>query len=150
MKQLVFKTNSALETQKKAFKILPFLENINVICLYGPLGAGKTCFSQGMAKALGVEKRVISPTFILLKEYDLKNKENKTIFTKLYHLDCYKIRDNKDIKSVSLTELWQNPKNLILIEWAEKVAAILPKERIDIKFKYLSLGERKIKVDINN
>jgi len=69
-----FKTGSAKETKKLAGKILKNLKTKNLICLYGPLGAGKTTFVQGLAKGLGIKKRVISPTFVMVREYKISFK----------------------------------------------------------------------------
>lgn len=149
-------TNSPSETQQLAGKILSKLKDRNIVCLYGELGAGKTTFVQGLAKALGIEKRVISPTFILLREYEVASRQLPVARRKnnwklvagnwkhLLHLDCYRIDSEEDFKSIDLKELWQDKNNLVVIEWTERIAKILPKERIDIKFEYISENEREI------
>ena len=153
--KLVF-SNSSLQTQKLAKKFLEKLKGKNLICLYGQLGSGKTTFVQGLAKALGVKKRVVSPTFILLREYEVTShqspvarKENSWEletggWQRLTHLDCYRIESEQDLKSFDLKELWEDKKNLVVIEWAEKLKKILPKERIDIKFEYVGRNKRRI------
>lgn len=140
-------SSSVKETQKLAKKILPSLKNKNLICLYGSLGSGKTTFVQGLAQALGIKKRIISPTFILAREHEIKGSKFKKLKSvKLIHIDCYRVSSEKDIRSIDLIELWSDPKNLIIIEWAEKIKKILPKERIDIKFKHIDENKRKITI----
>ena len=106
-----------------------------VIGLQGELGAGKTRFVQGFAKGLGIRQRLTSPTFVLMKKY--KN---------LYHIDCYRIDKPKDLLDLDFKEIVSNPDNIILIEWAEKVRKILPKDTIWIKFEIINFKERKIKI----
>lgn len=140
-------SSSVEETQKLAKKILPSLKNKNLICLYGSLGSGKTTFVQGLAQALGIKRKVISPTFVLLRSYTIKNSHSSaTTFQSLIHIDCYRVSSEKDIRSIDLIELLSDPKNLIIIEWAEKIKKILPKERIDIKFKHINENKRKITI----
>ncbi len=150
----IFTSHSPQETQNRADELLNHLKN-NLICLYGDLGSGKTTFVRGLAKKLGIEKRIISPTFVLMREYNINNQisppqsgqpwaENFKFF---YHIDLYRTNSEQDIKGLDLKELWREPKNLIVIEWAEKINRILPPHRIDIKLEYLSEKERKIIVD---
>ncbi len=106
-----------------------------VIGLQGELGAGKTRFVQGFAKGLGIKRRLTSPTFVLIKKY--KN---------LYHIDCYRLSKPKDLLDLDFKEIISNPDNIILIEWAEKIRKILPKDTIWIKFEIINSKERKIKI----
>ena len=104
-----------------------------VFGLQGELGAGKTTFIQSFAKGLGIKNKITSPSFILMKKY--KN---------LYHIDCYRIKSYKDILGLDFQEIISNPKNIVIIEWAEKIRKILPKNSIWIKFKIISEKERLI------
>lgn len=106
-----------------------------IIGLVGELGSGKTRFVQGFAKGLGIGRRLTSPTFVLMKKYG-----------NLYHLDCYRLHGPKDLLALDFKEIISNPKNLVLIEWAEKVKKILPKDTIWIKFETINPRERKIKI----
>lgn len=157
-------TQSARETQKLGEKIgtgLSFgkLSSRNgvVIALYGDLGSGKTTFMQGLAIGLGVKKRVLSPTFIIVRQYeisDMKYVEGSAQsvsriayhISRLYHVDLYRIKDEKDVESLGLEELWSDPKTVIAIEWPEKIEKILPEKRTNIYFEYLGENERKITI----
>ena len=68
-------------------------------------------------------------------------------YTTFYHVDLYRAKNEKDAKSIGLSELWQDPKNIVIIEWADKAKKILPKNRIDIYFEYLGKTRRKIKIN---
>lgn len=132
-------TKSAQETQKTAKvlaqEILERLEDHNalVIGLQGELGSGKTTFVQGLAKGLGIKSSITSPTFVILKRY-------KKYF---YHIDCYRIQ-SKDLLDLDFKEIIEQPKNVIIIEWAERVKKILPADTLWIKFDYLDKNKRKI------
>jgi len=137
-------SKSVSETHKIANNLLENLDNTNLLCLYGELGAGKTTFVQGLAKTLGIKKRVISPTFVMMREYPMKLPI--THYSLLIHIDLYRIESEEDVISLDLKELWANRKNLVVIEWAEKIKPILPKKRIDVKFEYVSQNKRKIEI----
>lgn len=142
-----YTSDSIKETHKISEKVLKGI-SCNLICLYGDLGAGKTTFVQGLAKALGVKKRVISPTFVLIREYRIKLLYPSPIihYSLLTHIDLYRVESDKDVQSLDLSELWSDPKNLVVIEWAEKIKSILPKKRIDVKFSYVSQDKRRIEI----
>lgn len=108
-------------------------KNATIIALQGDLGAGKTTFTQFFAKAVGIKNKLTSPTFVLMKKY--KN---------LYHIDCYRIYNTKDILALDFKEIISIPQNIVLIEWAEKIKKILPKNAIWLKFKIISENQRKI------
>ncbi len=106
-----------------------------VIGLYGELGAGKTTFVQGFAKELGIQEKIISPTFVLIKQYSIP-KTDRT----LYHIDLYRLEDNQDLKNIGIIELINEPNNLILIEWAEKIEKYLPEDITKIKIEKIDNG----------
>ena len=137
-------SHSPVETGKIAGELLPLLAAKKIVCLYGELGSGKTTFVQGLAKALGVKKNIPSPTFILIREYPVK----KLPITKLIHVDCYRLESEKDIRAVDLKEFWQDEKNLVVIEWAERIKSILPKERTDLCFEYANTDEKTRKITV--
>ena len=126
-------SKSPKETQELAKDLMKKLKNLTyknavVVALEGELGAGKTTFVQGMAKALKIKARVKSPTFSLMKSYKLKTESYKLLF----HIDCYRLRDHKDLELLGITDILNNPENLVLIEWADRVKKIIPKTEAKI------------------
>jgi len=127
------------QTQKTAKLLAEEILNLKnrnnalILALQGELGVGKTTFIQAFAKGLGIKNKITSPTFVLMKNY--KN---------LYHIDCYRIKNYKDILELDFEEIVSNSKNIIVIEWAEKIKKILPKNTIWLKFKVISENQRKI------
>lgn len=121
-----------------------------VLALEGVLGAGKTTFAQGFAKGLGIEEgNITSPTFVILKEYNLHKhslrfKIQDSRFKNFYHMDCYRLENEKDLEGVGLKEILKNPENLILIEWPERIKKALPKKLARVKIYYISESKRKI------
>jgi tRNA threonylcarbamoyladenosine biosynthesis protein TsaE len=150
MKDQITESRSISKTHKLATEVLKNLADVNVLCLYGELGAGKTTFVQGLAQALGVKHRIISPTFILIREYGLNFQTDLLSLKKLIHLDFYRIDSAKDIKSFSLKELIIDKNNLVVIEWADKIKTLLPEKRIDINFEHSGKNKRKIKIAFKN
>lgn len=133
-------SKSSTKTKKLAKTVLAKLAAQNTLALYGNLGAGKTTFVQGLAQALGINKRILSPTFILLRSYKITHPKFKHFF----HIDLYRVHSAEDLKSVDLLEIIHNPQNLLAIEWAKKARSILPKNRVDIHFIITKKNTRKI------
>ena len=103
-----------------------------VLALHGDLGAGKTTFMQILARMLEVEEVVVSPTFVVMKHYELPEEQHG--FTALYHLDAYRIETVDEMRPLRFAELLTEPKALIAIEWAERIAELLPTDTIDLTF----------------
>lgn len=142
----IFTTKSAEETGSLGEKIgkdLSSSKGGEIFCLYGELGAGKTTFIQGIAKGLGIEKQVTSPTFILMRTYPLK--KGKTF----YHLDCYRLENSSQTRNLGLEEIFNDPHNITCIEWAERIKNLLPPKRTDIFFKNTGEDKREIKIITN-
>lgn len=142
-----FITENAKETQKLAAKIVGNLigkkhQGALVLGLVGELGAGKTTFIQGLARALKIKERVLSPTFVILKRFAISDLR----FANLYHLDCYRIEKLEELQVLGLREIIKEPENLVVVEWAEKIRKVLPKETIWIEFEHLGEDRRKIKI----
>lgn len=163
MKKII--TNSKEETQKFAESFANEIlkstsENkthATVLCLYGNLGAGKTTFTQGFAKGLGIKQKIISPTFVILKKFKITKKLKITSATtdkkinlstsdveRFIHIDAYRLENPEEILSLNWRELIKNPQNIILIEWADKIKKFLPKNYIKINFKFLNENKRGI------
>ncbi len=99
-------------------------DGATLVTLSGELGAGKTSFAQGVASALGITEHVTSPTFVLEKIYVLP--QNMRGFSKLVHIDAYRLKGGSELAALGFQELLQDPGNLILLEWPERVADVLP------------------------
>ena len=130
---------SAKETQDFAKKFAKNLKGSRVIALYGDLGAGKTTFVQALAKELGIKNKLISPTFVIMREYERQK-------FKLFHIDLYRINSEDEIFDLGILELFSSPRNIIAIEWAEKIEKLLPKNTKRIYLKYLGENKRSIEV----
>lgn len=98
-------------------------DKATVVGLYGELGAGKTTFMKYFAKALGVTEEIQSPTFIIMRIFNFQF----SIFKKLIHVDAYRLESGEELLKLGWAELISDPKNLICIEWPEKVAEVMPK-----------------------
>jgi tRNA threonylcarbamoyladenosine biosynthesis protein TsaE len=105
---------------------------INLVCLSGELGSGKTTFVHGLARTLGIKSRIISPTFIIVRSHPGSPPINK-----LHHIDLYRL-DPSATSSLGLNELWEDTESITVVEWPENLGSNWPKNRIDIKFKVLS------------
>ncbi len=117
-----------------------------VIALKGNLGSGKTTFVKGIAQGLGIKQRITSPTFIILKRYKIQIKriKNKSPIAYFYHIDCYRLKKPKEILDLGFKEIISQAENIVVIEWAERIKKILPKERITVKFKFVNEKTRKL------
>ena len=146
-KQDNFITNNSKETQKLAEDFVKRLNKGDVLALYGNLGSGKTTFVQGLARGVGVRKRIISPTFIIVRSYKLRIKNHELRIMNFYHIDLYRIESKKDLKGLGIEDIINNPQNIVAIEWAEKMKSFLPKKRWDVKFEDLGGSRRKITIN---
>ncbi|TSC90696.1 MAG: putative ATP/GTP hydrolase [Parcubacteria group bacterium Gr01-1014_2] len=122
-------------TKKKISKAL-------VVALSGELGSGKTTFTKGFSRALEVREKVLSPTFVLIHRHKLQVSRFK--FQVLYHIDAYRLKSGKDLLKLNIKEIFNNPKNIVLIEWADRVKKIIPKNATWIHFDHLGENKRKV------
>ncbi len=111
------------ETRQFGEKMALLLQAGDIICLNGDLGAGKTAFSQGIARGLGVTTHVTSPTFTLINEYEGR--------LPLYHFDVYRLGNSEAMADLGYEEYFFGS-GVCLVEWAELVEDVLPEERLDI------------------
>jgi tRNA threonylcarbamoyladenosine biosynthesis protein TsaE len=139
-------TKNAAETKRVACEFANTLNptspgawQAKVIALTGDLGSGKTTFMQGFAEGLGITSRLISPTFILMRQYPIQQ-------GKLYHLDVYRLDKNasEEAKDLGLLEIISDHSNIVVIEWAEKIKDILPEDTQWINFEYVEGNRRRI------
>jgi len=130
-------SHSPEETEKYAGRFFRMLVSGDVVALYGVLGAGKTCFVRGMAKAAGVDPdEVTSPSFTLINEYpggDLP----------IFHFDLYRLGDPREFYSTGGDDYFTRD-GIVLIEWAEKGGEFIPRERYDVRFEILDESRRRL------
>ncbi len=139
VKEKTYLTNGKNETIFLGEECAQGIKLGEVILFYGNLGSGKTTFIQGLAKGLGIKRRIISPTFIIVRHYGL-SKGN------FYHIDLYRTENNLDIFGLGIDEILNDKNNIVSIEWAEKLKDFLPQKRTEIHFKYIDENKREIKI----
>ncbi|MEY4440953.1 MAG: hypothetical protein RLY49_579 [Candidatus Parcubacteria bacterium] len=111
-----------------------------IFALVGDLGAGKTTFSKTFLKELGVKQHVQSPTFSIINSYDI----SFSSFKKVFHIDVYRIDDIKELEVLHIDEILSNPEHVVIIEWADKIKAHIPKGTHWIYFEHDTLESRKV------
>ena len=139
-------------------------DSATVIGLYGNLGAWKTTFTQCVAKELGITEMITSPTFVIEKIYRIEHisptafpqgyqttspqsfPQFKLPFTQLIHIDAYRLEKGDELRILGFEALLCDPKNLILIEWPERVEEIMPKDHIQFKFEFVDENTKTIEV----
>lgn len=134
-------SNSETETEAIGAEIARALPRGSVVLLDGDLGAGKTVFSRGFARALGIDEPVSSPTYTIVQEYELPEKG------RLYHLDLYRISGVEAALAFGVDEFLNDPSSYALVEWPERIAGILPEDAIRITLKHIGEGRREISVE---
>lgn len=128
-------TNNEEETIELAQNIESEKFSNMVICLQGDLGSGKTVFAKAFAASMGIEENITSPTFTIIKEYDGE--------IKLFHMDVYRLNEIKE--DIGITEYFKK-KGVCIIEWADLIEDILPKNRLDIKINIIDENTRVFKI----
>lgn len=143
MEKVGYVSRSALQTRRlaralaeEALKTKPGRRAL-VIGLTGPLGAGKTTFIRAFIHGLGVKHKVTSPTFLLWRRFVLPR--GKAGFKNVFHLDVYRLEKPKELYGFGLNKAVGNPRNIIIIEWAERVRGVLPQGTI---WLYLEHGQK--------
>jgi tRNA threonylcarbamoyladenosine biosynthesis protein TsaE len=123
-------------------KLKPFKKRATIVGMYGDLGTGKTNFTQAVAKHFGIKRKINSPTFVIIKHYNLKNKN----FDDFFHIDAYRLKNEKELIHLGWKELTSNPKHLIFIEWPINVIKAMPKQHHKIFISHTKEGHRSFKI----
>lgn len=126
MRELHLRTRTPSETRAVAATIARVLRPGDVVALTGELGAGKTCFVQGAAAALGVGDRVTSPTFVLRREYVGR--------VRVVHLDVYRLETLADVADIGFEEIF-DPAVVTFIEWADAMNPLLPGDHVEVELR---------------
>ena len=157
---MILESHSPKQTQKIAAdlarKIIKTKKGA-IVALEGELGAGKTTFIQGFAKALGIKSKIKSPTFNIIKKYRIpKNVKNRAFnisngyspvaIRYIYHIDCYRLKDHKEAIPLGTKDIFEEPDCFVLIEWPERIKKILPKKHITVHIDHVSENERKVTI----
>jgi tRNA threonylcarbamoyladenosine biosynthesis protein TsaE len=138
----VFESASVAQTEAAAAQLATTLTGGQCIALQGDLGAGKTQFVRGLVRALGGNpRRVSSPTFVLLNIYD-----EPEMRLAVYHLDAYRVHGPQDFEAIGFIELLELPAAVVVVEWADRIAELLPDGRIDVRITASSKRRRRIEV----
>ena len=116
-----------------------------VVGLSGDLGSGKTAFVKAAARALGIKEMVLSPTFVLAKFYTIPERNS---WSRLVHIDCYRIEDPDELKTVGWEKVMSDPRNLVLVEWPENAGETFPKNVPVLSFRFVDETTREIDASI--
>lgn len=139
-----FTTHSAEETKDLGKKLAYELKPQTLLCLQGDLGAGKTTLVQGLLEGFGAKRPYVSPTFVIMKQYSLST-PSTTGIKRVYHADAYRV-ETKDFEEIGFSEWCADLEGLVILEWPERIADILPEKRIVITLTSLSETERSIQI----
>jgi tRNA threonylcarbamoyladenosine biosynthesis protein TsaE len=143
-------SKSSLETKRIGKKLAEKIiekkkQKALTLSLEGDLGGGKTTFLQGFAEGLGIKEKVLSPTFVIIRRFKIPFSKRKSGGFKCFlHLDCYRIKEIKEILELGIKEDFSNSENVIAIEWGDRIKKIFPQKTIYLKFIFINKNTRKI------
>jgi tRNA threonylcarbamoyladenosine biosynthesis protein TsaE len=140
-KTVVTLEDTEQEAARFVRSLAPKEAGATLVTLAGDLGAGKTSYTKAVAKTLGIAENVTSPTFVLEKIYVLPE---GNIFKKLVHIDAYRLNEGSELSALGFADLLQDAGNLIMLEWPERVADILPTPAVALTLEIQEDGSRKI------
>ena len=138
MKTATLLTCSRAQTTALAGRFAQVLKGGEIIFLRGPIGAGKTVFVKGVAAALGLKSSPVSASFSLMKEY--KNKH-----VKLFHIDLFRLSEG-EVFNLGFEEMLEDEKAVILAEWPDPIAHMLPADRLEMNFILKEGDERTLEL----
>lgn len=138
-----FVSSSVEQTTRLGVRLGELLQAQDLVCLSGDLGAGKTALARGIGRGWGTGLRVTSPTFTLMNEYP-RLVDGRI----LYHIDCYRLEGELDQMTVGLEDvLYGN--GAVMVEWPERIEAMLPEDRLWVALAYVSETRRKLRITAN-
>ncbi len=139
MNQFSYLSTGEADTQALGQALADFLPDGSLVGLFGTLGSGKTRLVQAIAEATGVDRRqVVSPTFVLVQEYTTGRRP-------IYHFDTYRLRDEDEFLQLGPEEYYDR-NGLVLIEWADRVLDVLPRDRVEIHFEVIGEQARAVRI----
>lgn len=131
-----FITESREETIQLGKRLAKVIPPGRPVCLIGKLGAGKTTLVKGLAEGLHIESQIVSPTFLLIKEYT-----NGKL--PLYHIDAYRISEPQELLEVGVEDYLLSNNGITVVEWAGKIKDILPSNCIEVRIEMVGKERRK-------
>jgi tRNA threonylcarbamoyladenosine biosynthesis protein TsaE len=129
---LEFISRSAEQTQRLGARLGTLLQGGDVICLQGPLGSGKTCLTQGIGRGWGARQQLVSPSFVLIREY-VRTEDDQ----KLYHVDLYRVSGAEQAWELGVDDFLGTENAVSVIEWAERAESLIPTEHLWIKLGFV-------------
>ena len=135
------KVNSLKQTEQIATKLAEQIQPGSLITLKGPLGAGKTAFAKAFARSLGINQTIKSPTFVIMRSYQLPNQTGQ-----LNHLDLYRIKSPKKVNNLGLEEIFESKTDITIIEWPEIIENQINQNHLSIDIKITGDSSRIITI----
>lgn len=138
-----FKSEEEMSIYAKGFlrTLVPNVHGATVVGLSGDLGSGKTTFTKLFAHALGVDEKVVSPTYIIAKFYDIPK---MGAWKKLIHIDAYRIENPEEVRALRWEGMLADPHNLLLVEWPERIGGFFPSDATRLQFQFVNEETRAI------
>ena len=130
---MVYLSNSEKETIELGVNYAKTLNAGDVVLINGEMGGGKTAFTKGIAKGLGITEVITSPTYAYMNDYN----------GKLYHYDCYRLTSGEDAEALGLTDYFYGT-GVCVIEWSENIKSVLPSKVKILKIKKIDENKREI------
>jgi tRNA threonylcarbamoyladenosine biosynthesis protein TsaE len=137
---LDFVSSGVDQTVRLGIRLGELLQPGDIICLSGEMGAGKTAVARGIGRGWGAAVRVTSPTFTLVNEYP-RLRDGRI----LYHIDCYRLESAGDVATVGLEDILDGG-STVMIEWPERVTALLPPDRLLFEMSYVNETRRSLRL----
>lgn len=120
-------------------------DKATIVALSGDLGAGKTTFVQALAKELGITNTLQSPTYVLMKLYDIPHHKH---FTRLIHIDAYRLESAKEFAALRPEQFLEDPHALVCVEWPERIEGALPQPDVTLRFSSENTGEKERYIEL--
>ncbi|NTU83142.1 MAG: tRNA (adenosine(37)-N6)-threonylcarbamoyltransferase complex ATPase subunit type 1 TsaE [Chloroflexales bacterium] len=139
--ELDFISHSPAQTERVGQRLGEQLRPGDLLLLVGTFGVGKTHLVKGVARGLGADELVTSPSFVLVNEYRAGPQHRRM---PIYHVDLYRIADEAGLTTIGLEELWDGA-GVCLIEWPERAQALLPADHLAIHIQHLSETKRRLR-----
>jgi tRNA threonylcarbamoyladenosine biosynthesis protein TsaE len=138
--ELDFISHSPAQTERVGQRLGEHLRQGDLLLLVGTFGVGKTHLSKGIARGLGSDDLVTSPSFVLVNEYRAGPQHRRI---PIFHVDLYRLADEAELTTIGLEELWSGD-GVCLVEWPERAQAMLPADHLAIHIQHLSETKRRL------